>query len=409
MKIIKPKNLKLWLSVFICLIVFLCIYTLIGLLIDQRNYSRAQQAYQNANCSQVLLYSGKITKAWRLFDFGNHKKLIQSEQVECQEYARAEEAYQSGDYADAFLSYYDFMVAYPGSPLVKNVQEQVKLILAKAEFIQRLELKVCDRLNELVAEKTIGSDYDYLAGIYTKCGEIYDERGDHQKANAMYEKLIDDFPGQAMALFSRKDIPAEMQLRLCKQIDPARKELQGKIDAPEILLKCGELFEQNKDYDNAIDIYDLFLKKFTDNARIDEVKERFARLIFNKYVDKGVKVESVPINLLYTPMTGLVHMSTTIEFKSLHSGPSRIILYGPQVIIDETEACQTCKIIFSPTGMISWLRDACHTERIVTSSLKPGEYKIIMEWYTEDNPFVLLYSIEIPDISNGFILLGCYL
>jgi len=194
----QPKKLGCG-GIIIVVLVIATIYSTVRYFIDKSNYTKAHEAYTQANCEIAIKSFDKITSAWRLFDLGEYAYLAQRESTECQAFQSAADKQTSGDPSGAILSYSDFIFNYGSSPLSKEASDRIKSIFTQSNVNALSSEGLCDQVNLLEQENLIPQKSTLLPNLLYECGQTYEGISYYSGAIQMYDKFLSEYPSHSLA------------------------------------------------------------------------------------------------------------------------------------------------------------------------------------------------------------------
>ena len=138
---------------------------------------------------------------------------------------------------------------------------------------------------------------------------------------------------------------------------------------PSLYYHCGQMYEKDGDWINAISMYETFLDKYHDNTLAKDVETALAHLIVAQSKTSGTGKIPEP------EQSGKTNDSTT-EVIIQNDSPDklRIVFSGPESHVEELTSCSLCTkfIDIGPT-------DCPQKGPIGRYTLKPGQYDVVVE------------------------------
>lgn len=180
-------------------LVIATIYSAVRYFIDKSNYTKAHQAYIQANCEVAIKSFDNIINAWRLFDFGEYTVLAQKEHTECQAFQTAADKQTSGDPSGAILSYNDFIFNYGSSPLVEEASSRIKSAFTQTNIDVLANEALCDQVEILEQANLIPQKSTLLPNLLYECGQTYEGIKYYSGAIQMYDKFLSEYPSHSLA------------------------------------------------------------------------------------------------------------------------------------------------------------------------------------------------------------------
>lgn len=213
-------------GLIIVVLIVATLYSTIRYFVDQNSYSKAHQAYNQADCNAAIKSFDNIINAWRLFDLGEFAALAQTERTECQAFQIAVDKQASGDPSGAILSYNDFIYNYSNSPLAEESRNKIESIFKQTNVDVLASEGLCDQIDNLQQEKLIPQGNTLLPNLFYQCGQTYEEIQYFSGAIQLYDNFLRDYPSHALA----SDVEDAMARAI---VADARASGAGTIPAPE--------------------------------------------------------------------------------------------------------------------------------------------------------------------------------
>ena len=268
-------------------------------------------------------------------------------------------AYQAGgNDSEAFKLHKQLLVEYPNHV---RASEAEKSILSNPT--------ACEQVNSLAKEPTLATRADFMVRLYYGCGQIYDTVKENSKALDMYKQVLVDYPDHALASDAEKAILANSAF--CEYVAPLQNEsaIATRDDLlPSLLYGCGQSYENNNQYQNAVDMYETFLERYPNHAQASDVNTALARSLVNAARAAGAGEISAP------PKSGKTSRgSTQVVIQNDSPEKLRLVFSGPEALIVELDACSSCT-----TYMITPF--SCpELGPIGRYTLQPGNYDVLVE------------------------------
>lgn len=195
-------------------------------------------------------------------------------------------------------------------------------------------------------------------------------------------------------LFQKSSVETETlaTLEVCNRLEIlTEKNLLPPSDpnAQSVYSSCGKTYEIEKSYEEAISIYENFLKMYPNHPLIEDVKRSLARTTITQ-----IKEEEEERYIESPERTGITaDGSTVVEIQNSSPAEMRIIFSGTTPKFEELEDCDECqKYIGEPPG-------SCPGKGpIGRYTLEPGEYEIVIKFKANDrervNPWAGNWNLE---------------
>jgi len=206
-------------------LVIVTFYSAVRYFIDQSNYTKAHQAYIQANCEAAIKSFDNIINAWRLVDIGEYNALAHQERTACQAFQTAADKQTSGDPSGSILSYNDFIFNYRGSPLIDEASNRIKSVFTQTNMDVLASEGLCDQI-EILEQNYIPQNSTLLPNLLYQCGQTYEGISNYSGAIQMYDKFLSEYPSHSLASGVEESLARVM-------VADARASGAGIIAAPE--------------------------------------------------------------------------------------------------------------------------------------------------------------------------------
>lgn len=201
----------------------------------------------------------------------------------------------------------------------------------------------CERHNAL--QKTIIAErLDFMPALSHRCGRMYAEQKDWEKAFRMHEYILNNHPNHQLAADAERallDNPVACERHGSLQ----NTTLAGRPDfMPTLSYRCGQMYERKKDWANAIRMYEHVLNNHPNHALALDAEAALARSILERAKAEGAGEIAAP------EPSGRTNKDI-VEVVVQNDSPARlrIVFSGPETRVEELEACASCQI-YSVTG-----------------------------------------------------------
>ncbi|MDX2098967.1 MAG: hypothetical protein SFW36_14415 [Leptolyngbyaceae cyanobacterium bins.59] len=225
---------------------------------------------------------------------------------------------------------------------------------------QAENLKIeCEAFQAAVAQQKTGKAAEALLA--------YDRFTDRYQASP----LISLIKAQAPSLFQPKTLKAVATPAACERIDALQgKGLMPKTNTvlPAFLQNCGQAFEAKKQFGQAANLYDRFLKSYPKHAEVGRVKMALARSLVAEARQAGAGKIMAPGQSGYA-----AYGSTLVSIRNDSPEKMRIVFSGPEPRFEELPACTDC------TKFQNMVPNACPEKGPVGEyKLAPGKYDVVV-------------------------------
>jgi len=352
-----------------------------GYFLDQGNYNRGHQAYEQGDCGTAIDYFDRVIKGWRLIDFAGYVPRALHEQQECLTFQPAAEKQLAGDASGAVIAYDDFVRSYATSPLAAEARRRVGALFAQADPSTLISREVCDRLEALIEHDLIPQPDQTLPLLYLACGQVYTGDGDPHSAFDVYTTFMTDYADHPLAAGAVTALLANPVA--CENVSALESNavIAGWPDfLPSLYYNCGQAYEQLQDYAEAIRMYETFLSKYAEHRLAGEAQAALARSLVADARASGAPEITMPER---SGSTG--NASAVVVIQNDAPEQMRIVFSGPEAQIEELEACTACTKYFEVGP--AFCPEKGPIGRYV---LQPGEYDVRVEAIDNERvePFV---------------------
>ncbi len=296
-----------WITIGIVIVAI--VYSVGRYLADESNYTKGHQAYQKANCSEAIAYFDRVINAWRLVK-NQYVDLAPPEREECLSFQEAVDKQQAGDLVGAFLAYDGFVLS--------------------------------NKLNPYSNKKS-----PLVGAARNHAREIFDQANLSVLSVLASKELCDD-------------------LNVIKENDLVP---QPDKNLPDLYLACAHVYEDSRDFERAIRMYDSYLSDFPNLTSSADVQAELARSIAADA--KAAEVGKLPL----LENRGKTRDGTTVVLIQ-NSSPERlrIIFSGPEARIEELGECKEC-----PTYSFIGPLECPRTGPVGRYPVQPGQYAVVVE------------------------------
>jgi tetratricopeptide (TPR) repeat protein len=357
-------------SPILFLLIIATLYSTVRYLVDRSNYSRAHQAYQQAECETAISYFNKVINGWRLVDIGGYPALAQKEKAECIPFQAAVDKQQDGNFSAALVAYADFVGTYDDSPLTQAARKKSTTLFEEVKPSALASNETCEKLDALLVRELIPQLDQNLPPFYLACGRVYETANKQQDSFAMYEAFLTEYPNHSLAE------EAEMLLLAnplaCEKNESLKENdiIADRTDfMPRLYYGCGQAYKDEGAWDNAITIYENFLSEFPNHSLAPDVEEALAQSIVMQAKAAGAGEIPAPQSSGSTD-SGI----TLVIIRNDSPEQLRIVFSGPESQVEELDSCSSCTH-YTGTGPLY-----CPEQGpIGRYTLKPGQYDVVVE------------------------------
>jgi len=261
------------------------------------------------------------------------------------------------DQQDSFAMYKALLAEYPEHEFATEAEAS---ILANPGACEETEaLKKTD----------IAKRENFMPRLYQSCGQAYDKAKNQQDSFDMYKALLAEYPDHEFATEAEASILANPAA--CKETEALKKtDIAKRADfMPSLYYNCGQAYEKDGDWENAVAMYEVFLAEYPDHALASDVETALARSIVAQAKASGAGEIPQP------DRSGSAGSGVTVVVIQNDSPERlRIIFSGPESRIEELEACSSCQT-YSFIGPMF----CPELGPIGRYTLKPGQYDVVVE------------------------------
>jgi tetratricopeptide (TPR) repeat protein len=230
--------------------------------------------------------------------------------------------------------------------------------------------------NELACEKTyslkqtvLAQRNEFMPSLYFRCGQAYDLQSNGPSSYSMYKALLMEYPDHSLAAQAEAALMANPLA--CKDSQALRDSViaQRNEFMPSLYNRCGQTYEKDGAWDNAIRMYERFLAEYPGHALTPEIEAGLARAIV-------AQAQTASAGEIPAPERSGSTGSGLTEVVVQNDSPERlrIVFSGPESLIEELEPCTTCTT-YSLVGPLF-----CPEQGpIARYTLSPGQYAVVVE------------------------------
>jgi tetratricopeptide (TPR) repeat protein len=262
----------------------------------------------------------------------------------------------------SFEMYKKLLTEYPGDLLAETA--------ATSLLANPLACKESDSLKNSV----IAARNEFMPSLYYQCGQSYDSSGSQQNSFEMYKKLLTEYPSALLAESAATSLLANPLA--CKESESLKNSLVAeRIEfMPSLYYQCGQTYEGEENWSQAISMYENFLADYPTHARAVDAEAGLARAIVSQ--SQATSAGEIP-----TPERSGSTGSTVTEVVIQNDSPERlrIVFSGPESRVEELEPCSSCTK-YTGIGPLY-----CPEQGpIGRYPLAPGEYDVVVEAISGD-------------------------
>lgn len=260
---------------------------------------------------------------------------------------------------DSFAMYESILTEYPSNSLARQAEES---LLANP--------LACEEADSLKKNSIIANRTDFIPTLYFSCGQAYDTANNQQDSFAMYESLLTEYPSHSLAGQAEESLLANPVA--CEEVASLKKNniIANRTDfIPMLYYSCGQAYEDDRDWGNAVTMYENFLADYPSHSLAPDAEAALARLIVAQAKAAGAGEIPAPES---SGRTG----SELTEVIIQNDSPDRlrIVFSGPESHVEELGACSSCT---NYTGIGPLY---CPEKGpIGRYTLKPGQYDVVVE------------------------------
>jgi uncharacterized membrane protein YhaH (DUF805 family)/tetratricopeptide (TPR) repeat protein len=259
----------------------------------------------------------------------------------------------------------------------------------------------CEQVHSLASEPTLSTRGDFIVRLYYSCGQMYDQAKENSKSFEMFKQVLLDHPDHALATQAETALFAN--LASCENLDALQKEsvITTRTDfMPSLLFHCGQRYENEQQYQSAVDMYERFMANYPDHALAVEVNTALARSMVHAARASGAGEISAPSRSGRTSKG-----STQVVIQNDSPEKLRLVFSGPEALIVDLAACDGCT-----TYMITPF--SCpEMGPIGRYTLQPGNYDVLVESISDSGvtPYTGSWELKGGDeYSSCFFIIQQY-
>ncbi|HET9905160.1 MAG TPA: tetratricopeptide repeat protein [Anaerolineales bacterium] len=262
----------------------------------------------------------------------------------------------------SFQMYKNLLTEYPGD------------LLAETAAASLLTNPLACKESEALKNSVIAARNEFMPSLYYQCGQSYDSSGNEQSSFEMYQKLLTEYPGASLAENAAASLLANPLA--CKESDTLKNSVIAERNEfmPSLYYQCGQTYEGESNWDQAISMYEKFLAAYPTHARAADAEAGLARAIVSQ--SQATSAGDIP-----TPERSGSTGSTVSEVVIQNDSPERlrIVFSGPEARVEELEPCSSCTT-YTGIGPLY-----CPEQGpIGRYPLTPGEYDVVVEAISGD-------------------------
>ena len=257
----------------------------------------------------------------------------------------------------SFAMYQSLLIDYPSDLLAPEAEVSLVANELACEKTDSLKQTVIAQRNEL------------MPSLYYRCGQAYDAKSNGSSSYSMYKALLTEYPNHALA--AQAEASLMVNPLACKEADSLKNSViaQRNEFMPSLYHRCGQAYEKDAVWDNAIRMYERFLAEYPGHALTPEVEAGLARAIV-------AQAQTASAGEIPAPERSGSTVSGLTEVVIQNDSPERlrIVFSGPESRIEELEACNSCTTysLFEPAS--------CPEQGpIGRYTLGPGQYDVVVE------------------------------
>ncbi len=196
----------------------------------------------------------------------------------------------------------------------------------------------CKEVDSLKKNNTIANRRDFIPTLYYSCGQAYENDRDWGNAILMYESLLTEYPNHSLS--GQTEASLFVNPVACEEIDSLKKNntIANRRDfIPTLYYNCGQAYENDRDWGNAILMYENFLADYPSHSLASDAEAALARSIVAQAKAAGAGQIPAPES---SGSTG----SELTEVIIQNDSPNRlrIVFSGPESHVEELGACSSC-------------------------------------------------------------------
>ncbi len=196
--------------------------------------------------------------------------------------------------------------------------------------------------------------------------------------------LVETAKIHSQELFSPNNLPSLAQHTICSNIITfVERELIPNTEEviPALYKNCGQNYAKAKQYDQAMTMYETFLKEYPNHSFVATIKKDLGTIMIADARQKGAGQlpPAVPSGLT-------IDGTTTVQIRNESPYPLRIVLNGPESQFQEIPACKDCQ----KRSASAELESCPNQGPVINLTLKPGNYDIVAKSIVGENvnPYV---------------------
>ena len=273
-------------------------------------------------------------------------------------YLACGQRYDSADNQQGSFDMYEkLLTEYPNDLLAEQAETSL--------LANPLACKESDSLKNSV----IAARNEFIPSLYYHCGQAYDSANDEQGSFAMYKALLTEYPNDLRAAEAEVSLLANPLA--CKESASLKNSVIAERTEfmPSLYYQCGQAYEGERDWEQAITMYENFLADYPSHALAGDAEAGLARSIVSQA--QATSAGEIP-----APERSGSTGSTVTEVVIQNDSPERlrIVFSGPESRIEELEACSSCTT-YTGIGPLF-----CPEQGpIGRYPLTPGEYAVVVE------------------------------
>jgi hypothetical protein len=280
-------------------------------------------------------------------------------------YLACARVYETTNTYQAYDLYKEILTTYPDSPVAPEATTALLANEAACSDVEAIKLLLPSAIRD-----------ESISGLYYHCGQEFET--DHNWAGVigMYSALLMEYPDNSLApeaetalmamILANPEICYNYLTGLQSSVIAKRKGVM-----PALWYGCGQNFETNQDWDQAISFYEGFLTYYPEDANAAVVEAALARLIIANIKAKKTATFDITIP---QPSGTTGNESVLIIIQNDSPAKLRIAFVGPESHVEILEPCSVCSFYtFKPFS--------CRMlgPTIGRYSLKPGQYEMVVE------------------------------
>jgi tetratricopeptide (TPR) repeat protein len=228
--------------------------------------------------------------------------------------------------------------------------------------------------SEALKNSVISQRNEFMPSLYYQCGQTYDSADNQQGSFDMYQKLLTEYPNALLAEEAQASLLAHPLA--CKKSEALKNSVisQRNEFMPSLYYQCGQAYESEGDWEQAITMYEDFLAEYPAHALAGDAEAGLARSIVSQAQASSAGEIPTPERSGSTGST-----VTEVVIQNDSPEPMRIVFSGPESRVEELEACSSCTT-YTGVGPLY-----CPEQGpIGRYPLTPGEYAIVVESVSDD-------------------------